>query len=328
MRRIYFATNRDPNRKGTGFGSKFSPDGLACLRFGWAERSGAAIAVNIAEEQLVANAQGTAEDPQQCRYGSLEVFAELRDAMARNAQDTLVFVHGYNSSFRDSLRSGFKLAAQFPELNILVFSWPSDGSMAPWLAYASDRHDAAASGPALARGLLKLTDFLCQSDADKCQQQVHLMAHSMGAYVLRHALQYYRKSSPQIRQVLGEIALLAADEDSNAFEVKRKLQLLPQMASRVSVYFNRKDQAMAISDLTKGNPERLGKAGLQLPLLTPAKVCQIDCTPVVEGFPGHDYYRSNASVIADLTAIFAEQESEQISKRRYQVEQHRYVIEP
>ena len=43
MARIYFATNRRPNRKvhPTDFGKKFSDDGLANLRFGVAEVDGA-----------------------------------------------------------------------------------------------------------------------------------------------------------------------------------------------------------------------------------------------------------------------------------------------
>lgn len=327
MSRIYFATNRNSNRANTGFGSKFNPDGMACLRFGWADKRGSKIKVRVADEDLVANEQGTAEDPQRCTYGSLEIFSEMRKLMIDEGSDALIFIHGYNNSFRDSLRSGFKLAAQFPSLKILVFSWPSDGSMAPWLAYASDRNDAAASGPALARGLLKLTDFLCQQNPDECQSKVHLLAHSMGAFVLRHALQYYRQNNPQLHQFLAEIALVAADEDSNAFEVGDKLQALPQIANRVSVYFNRNDQAMAISDLSKGNPERLGQSGLQSALLAPAKVSQVDCSQVVTKFPGHDYYKNNSKVIADLTAVFAGLESSLIEGRRYQIDQHRYVIE-
>ena len=42
----------------------------------------------------------------------------------------------------------------------LVFTWPSDGSMLPFKAYASDRDDARASGVALGRGLQKLASFL------------------------------------------------------------------------------------------------------------------------------------------------------------------------
>ncbi len=329
MQKIYFATNRNPNNKSkpTGFGRSFNADGMACLRFGSALKQGSKITISTATEKLQANTAGIAEDQSVCRYGSQKIFSALQKSMREEQRDTLIFVHGFNNSFRDSLRSGFKLARKFPQMNILVFSWPSDGSMAPWLAYASDRHDAAASGPALARGLLKFTNYLCAlNQAADCGQGVHLLAHSMGAYVLRHALQYYRGQSPRLLQILNQIVLIAADEDSNAFEHQHKLKTLPQLGSKVSVYFNRQDQAMAISDLTKGNPERLGKEGLELPFKVPAKVCQIDCSSVIGGLTEHNYYRENKSVIADLEAVFSGKESAEIENRHYQQDLHKFVL--
>ena len=53
-----------------------------------------------------------------------------------------------------------KLLAQDSQLEVVVFSWPSDGSMMPFLAYKRDRTDAAVSAPAFARALLKLRDFV------------------------------------------------------------------------------------------------------------------------------------------------------------------------
>ena len=329
MQKIYFATNRNPNNKSkpTGFGRSFNADGMACLRFGSALKQGSKITISTAAEKLQANPAGIAEDQSVCRYGSQKTFSTLQKSMRDDHRDTLIFVHGFNNSFRDSLRSGFQLAAKFPQMNILVFSWPSDGSMAPWLGYASDRHDAAGSGPALARGLLKFTDHLCSfNQAADCGQRTHLMAHSMGAYVLRYALQYYRGQSPRLLQILDQIVLIAADEDSNAFEHQHKLKALPQLGSKVSVYFNRQDQAMAISDLTKGNPERLGKEGLELAFNVPAKVCQIDCSRVIDGLTEHDYYRENKTVIADLEAVFSGKDNDEMANRHYQPDLNKFVL--
>ncbi|MCF6225110.1 MAG: alpha/beta fold hydrolase [Xanthomonadales bacterium] len=329
MQKIYFITNRNPNKKGkpTNFGRHFNPDGLACLRFGSAQKKAAKIIISTAAEKLQVNAAGTAEDPDNCSYGSEQVFAELQKNMREQQRDTLIFVHGYNNSFRDGLRNGFVLAKQFPETNIVVFSWPSDGSMLPWLAYSNDRHDAAASGPALARGLLKLTDYLCDISKDTdCGQRVHLLAHSMGAYVLRHSLQYYRSQTARLSRVLDQIILVAADEDSDAFEFDYKLKALPQLGEKVSVYYNRQDRVMALSDLSKGNPERLGQAGLQLPFNVPAKVCQINCSRVVGGIAEHNYYRQNPWVIADLQAVLAGEDAAEINNRYFQQDLHSFVL--
>ena len=67
-----------------------------------------------------------------------------------------------------------------------LFSWPSDGSFVlsdrngtnP-IAYRNDRLDAAASGAAFARSFLKVADFINGLDT-RCQQKLHLIAHSMG----------------------------------------------------------------------------------------------------------------------------------------------------
>lgn len=329
MQKIYFITNRNPNNKSnpTGFGRYFNPDGMACLRFGSAQKKSARIIIRTATEKLQPNVAGTAEDTQRCRYGSQQVFAALQKSMRKQQRDSLIFVHGYNNSFRDSLRNGFRLAEQFPEMNIIVFSWPSDGSMTPWLAYSNDRDDAAASGPALARGLLKLTDYLGDvSKGADCGQRIHLMAHSMGAYVLRHSLQYYRSRTARLTRILGQIILLAADEDSDAFEFDYKLKTLPQLGEKVSVYYNRQDRVIALSDISKGNPERLGQAGLQLPFRVPAKVCQIDCSRVVSGIAEHNYYRENQWVVTDLQAVLAGEDAGEIKNRDFQQDLHSFVL--
>ena len=50
-----------------------------------------------------------------------------------------------------------------------------------------DRDDAAASGIAMARFMMRLLDFL--TDKGQCEQRIHLVAHSMGNWALRHAVQ-------------------------------------------------------------------------------------------------------------------------------------------
>ena len=115
--------------------------------------------------------------------------------MIGHARDTVIFIHGYNVSFKEALTSAAQLKQNFsqdaggPGVNVVLFSWRSDGWMKPFLAYANDRQDAAASGPAFARGLLKLADFLRGSTPEEaCDHNVHLVAHSMGNYVLRHTV--------------------------------------------------------------------------------------------------------------------------------------------
>ena len=61
----------------------------------------------------------------------------------------------------------------------------------------------------------------------------------------------------------------------------------------ITIYHNRNDKAMVISDYTKGNPDRLGGTGATHPALLHNKIHQVDCTPVVlvkNDIVGHSYY--------------------------------------
>ena len=127
---------------------------------------------------------------------------------------------------------------------MVLFSWPSDGSIIPYIAYGNDRQDAAVSGPAFARGLLKLADFLRGSiPEDACDHKLHLVAHSMGNCVLRHTVQeYVKQSSGRPARLLDQVFMMAADEDDDVFELDYKLKPLPRLAKRVNVYFNNNER--------------------------------------------------------------------------------------
>ena len=162
--------------------------------------------MQVAPENLVKDADRKQKDGKGSTLGSQSVFEHVRRKMASTARDTVIFIHGYNVSFKEALTAAAQLKLNFgrdaggPGVNVVLFSWPSDGSMMPYLAYSNDRQDAAASGPAFARGFLKLAKFLRGSTPQEaCDQRIHLIAHSMGNYVLRHAVQEIEL--PRISQV-------------------------------------------------------------------------------------------------------------------------------
>ena len=85
-----------------------------------------------------------------------------------------------------------------------------------------------------------MAEFLHSSSQDEvCKQRLHLFAHSMGNYVLRHALQeIIRQTGGCPSKVFENIFLVAADEDDDAFEYQHNLKLLPKLGKLVHVYFN------------------------------------------------------------------------------------------
>ena len=337
--KIYFATNRDPNKADapTDFGTRFSASGLTDLRFGSAEVTGSKFdkyVLDVAPEKLdVGLDKALVKDLSGQVLGSRQVFEAMRAEMVANKQDCMVFIHGFNVSFKQALQRCAQLKQFYTgrPMTWLVFTWPSDGSMLPFKAYASDRDDARASGVALGRGLQKLASFLSGTrPEDYCGQNVHLMTHSMGGYALRWAFQSIRGGSGgNLRRLLEHILMFAPDEDDDAFELEHKLQALPDMARRLSLYHNAGDLALVTSDVTKGNPDRLGAAGPRNARALPDKVNVVDCEPVTsrrQDPDGHGYYCLNTTVRQDVLAVLNGQAPVDIKTRRYLPELRTYRL--
>jgi len=335
---VYFVTNRRPNKKSnpTDFTGEFSEGGPANLRYGIAEVSGDdldQVTLQLAPERLVPN-ESLSTLGAGTKLGSQDVMTEVRRKMTKHGRATVVFIHGYNVSFMEAAQAAARLKQNLTSVgggkgvNVVLFSWPSDGKMTPFLAYASDRHDAAAAGPAFARGFLKLADFLRGATAEEeCDESIHLLAHSMGNYVLRHAVQEVVRQSPgRPPRVFDQVFMMAADEDDDAFEQDFKLRPLPRLSQRVNVYFNNGDKAMLISDKTKGNPDRLGADGPRQPRSVPGKVTLVDCTAVVHGIVEHSYFNDSPRVVKDMIAVLDGTDADKVPGREYVFETNKYRL--
>lgn len=333
---VYFATNRYamPKDKPTRFTHEFNEHGMASIRLGKATVRDGELTIDVAPERLRFDAEKRTLDRAASRFGSAVVLPRIRALMGDAHCDTLVFVHGYNVSFEAAMKSALRLQQRYAAaaggkgINVVAFSWPSDGSMMPWLAYGSDRRDAAASGPALGRSLLMLRSFLSSIDLGDCSQKVHLLCHSMGNYVLRHAVQeMVRQVQGRMPRLFDQVILAAPDEDEDAFEHDYKLARLTELCQQVTVYFNRNDRAMSVSDVTKGNPDRLGATGLRLPAQTPVRVSAVDVTKVVKGIVEHSYHVDSDDVVADVVQVLDSVDPWEFSYRRWRPERNHYELE-
>lgn len=165
---------------------------------------------------------------------------------------------------------------------------------------------------------------------DYCGHNVHLFAHSMGSYALRWALQGIKSSTGNnLRRLLEQIILFAADEDDDAFELDYKFQSLPDMARRVTVYHNPGDKTLVVSDLTKGNPDRLGASGPRNSRALPDKVSVVNCESVIhfkDDPTGHQYYRLDETVKQDVIAVLNGKEPQDIKTRKYQPDTRSYRL--
>ncbi|HMY69734.1 MAG TPA: alpha/beta hydrolase [Leptospiraceae bacterium] len=123
--------------------------------------------------------------------------------------------------------------------------------------------------------------------------------------------------------------LFAADEDDDAFEYDYKLKRLPDLARRVTVYHNSGDKALIISDITKGNPDRLGAGGPRNSRILPDKVTVVNVEPVLaiaDDITSHNYYLSDETVRQDAISVLNGTEPQDIKIREYQSELRTYRL--
>jgi esterase/lipase superfamily enzyme len=317
MNKIYFVTNRrkEAQEEAPWFGTELETS-LSDLRIGWADVSkrGTTFKINsvyIAPESTPSEARATPE--RRIAPKEFSLFGELKERMAGKAPDTVLFIHGFSYSFPEALVGAAHLKSVIAEgglsdINLVIFTWPSDGKMIPYVSYASDRRDAKASGAAGGRALLQLRDFLRKlAPEDRCLGRIHILAHSMGNYVLRNAIQSMLSESGQSARALFEqVLLLAPDEDDDALQLDYKLKPLAQVARRTHVYFNAWDIALEISDKTKGNPRRLGTLGPQMSSAVPDNVVTVDASAIsraLKDLDRHHYYLKAPEMASDMAAV-------------------------
>jgi esterase/lipase superfamily enzyme len=340
MTLVHFATNREEvfqDGRVVGFTERLNPKSPIYLRYGTAEMTATfgIGEIRVAEEQIpgVTAPAGAAKV-----RGSDHVFESLRLRLKENKADLLMLMHGYACTVEDALSNAAQLKIHWaPEDKVLesaVFSWPTNGRMVPILDYASDRDDARLSAKAVARSLLRLMDYLRSVDRpDWCDADFHLVAHSMGNYLLRNALQALLSDIGErpLPRLFKNIFLMAADEDADAFEDPAKLARLPELAEAVHVYFARNDLALTISDKTKARPDRLGSTGPRTLTALPHKVTLIDCTDVSETPSAtdarHQYYRRRDEVIADVRQVIAGKAPEDVVGRRWIAARRCFMID-
>ncbi|MCW3159744.1 alpha/beta hydrolase [Chryseobacterium oryctis] len=204
--------------------------------------------------------------------GTQKMFYELYKNMSstKDRSDVLIFIHGYAYDFDDELKAIIDLKKIFidnsssPIEHILFISWPASSSIVP-LTYFDDKASSINSGASLMRLFYFYTQFLkdifSNRDLAPCNQRIHIMAHSMGNRVLQSMLYSLKKEN--ILRVIDQVLLLNSDVSYKVFdESENSFNKLPLLANRVSIYLNRKDAILGISQFTKNIlTPRLGKNG-------------------------------------------------------------------
>jgi len=192
-------------------------------------------------------------------------FAKVTEAAERadGTGDVALFIHGYNTAQHEMRDRHNKivqgLRAQGFDGVVVGFDWPSNGDT---IDYLSDRRDARRVAD----------DLVCDGIAafarwqrPDCQITTHVLAHSMGCYLLREAFDYAdeHRVVAQHNWTVGQVALVAADISSDSIGIDSDdCRSLLRHAVRLTNYYNPFDSALTISNIKRaGVRRRLGRVG-------------------------------------------------------------------
>ncbi len=219
-----------------------------------------------------------------------EAWAKLVQAAARKAgskaeSHILVFVHGYNNPqdivmqrhrrLRDDLA-----AARFPGI-VVSFDWPA-GDVGAF--YLEDLADANRSAIQLVRDGIMLLASLQRPD---CTVHIHLLAHSMGAYVTREAFTAADDADDLTGRTwrLSQAMLIAPDVSARSLRHEDpRSDGLYRNCTRLTCYSSRHDGVLRLSNVKRaGVAPRAGRVGL--PDGAPAHAVNVDCSDYYETIP-------------------------------------------
>lgn len=219
-----------------------------------------------------------------------EIEKRVTDPAHEHQRNLLVFVHGYNTRFPGNVAGGARLAYDIGGGMVpLVYSWPTRGT---YWGYPDDENNVEIAAPHLAQLLQTLLKELPDT-------RIHVVAHSMGARVVMHALRSLKQSPLPAGRKLQNVVFAAADVDADVFAYAVKTDAITTLAHRTTLYVSDNDRALQASEVFHGRTyRRAGQGGegrLSLPGVETIDVSLNDMSAL-----GHGYAQGNRAVITDL----------------------------
>lgn len=217
-----------------------------------------------------------------------DFFADLQARMDdAPTNDAFVFVHGFNLDFEDAALRAARLASDLGFTGApILYSWPSRNSVS---GYPTDEATVQWCAPHLAAFLRDVAE---RSGAER----IHIIAHSLGARAVTHALMRLNREGAQM-PLFDQLILAAPDIDAAVFES----QLAPRImgsARGITLYVSSNDKALLASRKLHRYP-RAGEPGEQLVVMS--GIDTVDVSAIDSGLGmNHDYYAQNRSVVNDM----------------------------
>lgn len=243
IERIYVATEMPLDRLGPNFGQA-RPEGLNFLH----------VDVSIPPTHRTGHIDWPEGQPDAATdfvVTGTDVYPGAR-AMTQRMQregggETFVYVHGYNSTFSESLYRFAQIRADFGgDGPGLLYAWPTAGDPR---GYAYDRDSVLYSRDDFETVLTAL--------AAQSPDGMVIMAHSMGAQLLMETLRQaaLRGNRAMIGRI-NAVALMSPDIDPDVF--RSQAMAIGRLPDPFLIFTSRQDRALSLAGLITGFKPRLG----------------------------------------------------------------------
>jgi esterase/lipase superfamily enzyme len=231
-----------------------------------------------------------------------------RDPQGRPKGDVLIYIHGFNTDLRLILKRHRLIHQGLEALGyegaVVSFDWPCANSA---LNYLEDRTDAKLTALRLVSDAIAP---FCRIQAPDCAITTHVLAHSMGAFVLREAFDDAddRPALVMSGWSMGQVMLCAADVSADSMGPSAVSASLYRHTVRLTNYANPFDAVLSVSGAKRvGVAPRVGRIGL--PAHAPAKAVNVDVGIYYDerredfaGIPNadHSFYFSSPEFLKDV----------------------------
>jgi esterase/lipase superfamily enzyme len=170
-----------------------------------------------------------------------------RSVSKSSDRSVLVFVHGFNNRFEDSVYRFAQIVHDSGANSVPVLvTWPSRGSL---LAYGYDRESTNYTRNALEN----LFQYLAR---DPDVKEVSVLAHSMGNWLALESLRQMAIRNDGLPAKFKNVMLAAPDVDVDVF--RSQIADMGTPRPQFTLFVSRDDRALAVSRRVWGNVARLG----------------------------------------------------------------------
>lgn len=238
--------------------------------------------------------------------GEKKFFQQL-DLLPENTQ-ILFYIHGFNDTgearvfpHADLLEALINHHAKEYLVKVIPLIWPCDNDPIFMLAddYYEDQIAADQSKIAFAEFLNKVDLWSKKNNYynKNIQRKMHLFTHSMGARVLKSALNELTKTENKLSYLFTNAFIAAPDLTNNTLEAEQEGELIPQLANNVVLYYADDDLALGASRIAnlryRITAKRLGRSGIRDINQVAKNIYQVNCNDFNHQFEpaiGHVYF--------------------------------------